>query len=133
MKIFYKLPPRQKRLFILSKALVILLIIIMGVIAVFASGLKLPTIESQLSFSVGVILISLLTLLAVLNRIKTLFKKASVGFLTVFVILLCFNYTLDVLIWGTGLISIPLLIDDVILTPLWMNYYYNNCEDKPNA
>ena len=133
MKIFYKLPPKQKRLFILSKALVILLIIIMGVIAVFASGLELPTIESQLSFSVGVILISLLILLAVLNRIKTLFKKASVGFLTVFVILLCFNYTLDVLIWGTGLISIPLLIDDVIVTPLWMNYYYNHCEDEPNA
>lgn len=133
MKIFYKLPPKQKRLFILSKAMVILLIIMMGVIAVFASGLKLPTLESQLSFSVGVILISLLTLLAVLNRIKTLFKKASVGFLTVFIILLCFNYTLDVLIWGTGLISIPLLIDDVIVTPFWMNYYYNHCEDTHNA
>lgn len=129
MKMFYKFNGKQKALFILTKLMVVVAVILMGILAIYMSGLELPTVESQLSFSLGVILILGLVGLAVLNRIKLLFKRASVGFLVMFLILLCFSYTIDVLLWGTGLIAIPLLIEDVIIMPLWTNFYYNKIGD----
>ena len=68
------MPTRKKWLYILCKAGIMLTVIAMGIIAVFASGLKLPTVESQLSFSVGIVMIALVAILALTNRLKTLIK-----------------------------------------------------------
>lgn len=128
-KMFYKFDSKHKRLYVLSKLFVFLAIIIMGVIAVKASGLELPTVEEQIKFGGGIVLVLVVVLMAMLNRLKTLFKIKSVGFILTFLILLSFSYTIETLIWSIGLISIPLLVDDIIITPLWINYYYDKVGD----
>ena len=128
-KEFYKMPGKLKFGYILYKLLIFVFIIAMGVTAVFASGLSLPTIESQLSFSVGLVLIGIVTLLALSNRLRSLIKIKSVSFITMFLILLAFSYTINYLIYSVGLISIPLVVDDAILSPMWDNYVANT-QDK---
>lgn len=128
-KMFYKFDSKHKRLYVLSKLFVFIAIVIMGVIAVKASGLELPTVEEQIKFGGGIVLVLVVVLMAMLNRLKTLFKIKSVGFILTFLILLSFSYTIDTLIWSIGLISIPLLVDDIIITPLWINYYYDKVGD----
>ena len=122
---FYRMPTRRKWLYILCKIGIMLTVIAMGIIAVFASGLELPTVESQLSFSVGIVMIALVTVFALTNRLKTLIKIKSLSFVVIFVLLLAFSYTMHYLIYAVGLISIPLLIDDMIVTPIWTNYVAN--------
>lgn len=122
---FYRMPTRKKWQYVLCKAGIMMAVIAMAIIAVFASGLKLPTVESQLSFSVGIVMIALVTVFALTNRLKTLIKIKSLSFVVMFVILLAFSYTIYYLIYAVGLITIPLLIDDIIITPLWTNYVAN--------
>ena len=128
-KMFYKFDSKHKRLYVLSKLLVFIAIIIMGVVAMKASGLELPTVEEQIKFAGGIVLVAVVVLMAMFNRIKALFKIKSVGFVLTFLILLSFSYTIKTLIWSIGLISIPLLIDDIIINPLWINYYYDKVGD----
>ena len=122
---FYRMPTKKKWLYILCKIGIMLTVIAMGIIAVFASGLELPTVESQLSFSVGIVMIALVAILALTNRIKTLIKIESLSFVVIFILLLAFSYTIHYLIYAVGLISIPLLIDDMIVSPIWTNYVAN--------
>lgn len=122
---FYRMPTRKKWQYVLCKAGIMMAVIAMAIIAVFASGLELPTVESQLSFSVGIVMIALVTVFALTNRLKTLIKIKSLSFVVMFVILLAFSYTIYYLIYAVGLITIPLLIDDIIITPLWTNYVAN--------
>ena len=122
---FYRMPTRNKWLYILCKVGIMLAVIAMGIIAVFASGLELPTVESQLSFSVGIVMIALVAVLALTNRLKTLIKIKSLSFVVIFILLLAFSYTVHYLIYAVGLVSIPLLIDDMIVTPIWTNYVAN--------
>lgn len=128
-KMFYKFDSKHKGLYILSKLIILLTIVLMGVIAIKLSGLELPTISEQMKFAGGIVLVLGVVLMALLNRIKTLFKIKSLGFVLIFLILLAFSYTIETLIWSIGLISIPLLIDDIIITPLWINYYYDKVGD----
>lgn len=128
-KMFYKFDSKHKRLYVLSKLLVFIVIVIMGVVAMKASGLELPTVEEQLKFGGGIVLVVVVVLMAMFNRLRTLFKIKSLGFVIVFLILLAFSYTIKTLIWSIGLISIPLLIDDIIINPLWINYYYDKVGD----
>ena len=122
---FYRMPTRKKWQYVLCKVGIMMAVIAMAIIAVFASGLELPTVESQLSFSVGIVMIALVTVFALTNRLKTLIKIKSLSFVVMFVILLAFSYTMYYLIYAVGLITIPLLIDDIIITPLWTNYVAN--------
>lgn len=122
---FYRMSTRKKWQYVLCKAGIMMAVIAMAIIAVFASGLELPTVESQLSFSVGIVMIALVTVFALTNRLKTLIKIKSLSFVVMFVILLAFSYTIYYLIYAVGLITIPLLIDDIIITPLWTNYVAN--------
>lgn len=122
---FYRMPTKKKWLYVLCKIGIMLSVIAMSIIAVFASGLKLPTVESQLSFSAGIVMIALVAILALTNRIKTILKIKSISFVIMFIILLAFSYTIHYLIYAVGLITIPLLIDDIIITPLWTNYVAN--------
>ena len=128
-KMFYKFDSKHKTLYILSKLIIMVLIILMGILAVKLSGLELPTVSEQIKFAGGVVLIIVVVLMALLNRIRTLFKIKSLGFVLTFLILLAFSYTIETLVWSIGLISIPLLIDDIIINPLWINYYYDKVGD----
>lgn len=116
---FLKYSKMDKIKFILSKLIVFVLIIIMGLLAMHFAKVDLPSAKEKLSWGVGLILIMMIVAFAYLNRLKTLFKIKSVGFLISFVILLLMRVGIDALVWGTGLVAIPLLVDDVIIN----NYF----------
>lgn len=116
---FLKYSKRDKIKFILSKLIVFVLIIIMGLLAMHFAKVDLPSAKEKLSWGVGLILIMMIVAFAYLNRLKTLFKIKSVGFLISFVILLLMRVGIDALVWGTGLVAIPLLVDDIIIN----NYF----------
>jgi hypothetical protein len=91
----------------------------MAILAAHLAKLSFPTIESQLQWGAGIILVIVIAVFAFLNRIKMLFKVKSIGFLITFIILLLLRVGIDALIYATGLISIPLLIDDIFI----VNYF----------
>ena len=127
--IFFKLSPKHKKWFIINKALVFLALVICLFIAVNMAGVTLPTNESKLSASLGFILIFGVMMLAFMNRISTLFKIRSMGFLVLWLLFLTLDHIIDPLKLAFGLMLIPLVIDDLILHPIWMNIWYNQYDN----
>ena len=123
--IFYKLSAKHKKWFIINKIIVFLALVICLFIAVNLAELKLPTNESKLNASLGFILILGVMMLAFMNRIGALFKIKSVGFFAFWLVFMSLDYIINPLKWAFGLMMIPLLIDDMILGPIWMNIWYN--------
>ena len=78
-----------------------------------------PKATQRASFGSGLILIAFIVALAYLNRLKMLFKIKSIGFLVAFVILSLLRVGIDALVWGTGFVAVPLLIDDIFV----VNYF----------
>lgn len=118
-KMYLSYDRKDKRKFRLSKLTVFLLIILMGYLSTVFSKIELPSLKEQLNFGSGLILILIVVVLAIFNRLSILFKVKSVGFLIVFLILLFFRYHIDTLVITTGLITIPLLLDDLVIN----NYF----------
>lgn len=128
-ELFYKLPRKKKVGYVISKLAVVLGIIGAGVGAIFASGNNVLTVSEKMSVSMGAILIVIVAAIAGLGRLRSLVKVKSIGILITFAILWAFQSVINSLIWAVGLISIPMLVDDIIVNPLWMNYVVNNLED----
>jgi len=126
--IFAKLNSKHKAQYIASKASVGVGLAAMIPVAMLAADVNLPTIESQVSFSIGFVGVLAIFLLAVLNRLAALFKIKSIGFLVVFTVMLALKSSIDIMVWSLGLMSIPLLIDDAIITPIWNNIWYRDYE-----
>lgn len=105
---------KEKRQFIFAKMFVFVSIILMCILAGYITKVKLPNLESKISFGVGIIIIGIVGLIATLNRLKMIFKVKSVGFIFAFVVLLLLKGTIDFLIWSIGLVMIPLIIDDTV-------------------
>ena len=118
-EMFIHYQKKDKRKFLILKSLVFIGIILMALLSLRVSNLKLPTLEDKLSFGIGMIIIVLVVVLAFLNRIKAIFKIKSLGFLLTFIVLLLFPKIIDTLVVGVGLISIPLLLDDLVIN----NYF----------
>lgn len=118
-EMFIHYQKKDKRKFLILKSLVLIGIILMALLSLRVSNLKLPTLEDKLSFGIGVIIIIIVVVLAFLNRIKVIFKIKSLGFLLTFIVLLLFSKVIDTLVVGVGLISIPLLLDDLVIN----NYF----------
>lgn len=118
-EMFIHYQKKDKRKFLILKSLVFIGIILMALLSLRVSNLKLPTLEDKLSFGIGMIIIVLVVVLAFLNRIKAIFKIKSLGFLLTFIVLLLFSKIIDTLVVGVGLISIPLLLDDLVIN----NYF----------
>lgn len=127
--IFAKMSSRHKALYIVSKASVGLALGAMIPISLSAANVALPTVEMQISVGVGFVGVIAVFILAMLNRISALFKIKSMGFLVIFVIMLALKSSIDILVWSLGLMSIPLLIDDAIITPIWNNIWYKYYDD----
>ena len=126
--LFSVLSAHHKKVFVILKLIVFALIIL----AVF-SAIKItnPVIYSdtdRVSLVIGVMVGALVGVMAMLNRIKTLFKVKFVAFLIIWLLLLCFNMIIDTLIWSIGLVLIPLSLDDLIFLPFWRNVWYNDYE-----
>lgn len=116
---FLKYDKKDKKKFILAKLFIFIAIISMGLLASHMAKLSLPTIEAKMSWSVGIMLIAIVGSFAFLNRIKMIFRVKSIGFIITFIILVLLKVGIDALIWSVGLISIPLLIDDIFI----VNYF----------
>lgn len=126
---FYKMPKGKKFGYVMSKVGVVTGIAGASVGAFFASGVQLPTMESKLSFSIGAILIVIIGIIAMLGKIKQLFKVKSIGWIVVFLITWAFSSVATLLVYTLGFVTIPLVIDDLIVSPLWNNYIANTQEE----
>ena len=127
--IFHKLNKRHKKLFILNQLLVFILIVIAVIVAMAQVKVSLPTNEAKLSASMGFILITNVMVLAIMNRLGTLFKLKSFGMLIFFLLFVFLDKIIDPVKIATGYILIPLLIDDIIFKPIWHNIWYNHYDN----
>lgn len=112
---FYKYNKKDKRKFIMMKAIVFAGIIIALVGAMFIAKVKIISVLSGLRLTGGAMMICFVGVLAVLNRIKELFKVKSFGFLYIAVALALFSQFIGALVWALFLVSIPLLFDDIVV------------------
>lgn len=128
-ELYYKLPFKKKVGYVISKLAVVLGILGAGIGAIFASGNNVLTVTEKMSVSMGAVMIVIIAAIAGLGKLRSLVKVKSIGLLITFAILWAFQSVIHSLIWAVGLISIPMLIDDIIVNPLWMNYVVNNIED----
>ena len=107
---------KDKRDFIILKGIVFLGLALAMLAAAHFGNIDLPSIEEKFSFGIGAVLLIMIFVLAIMNRLKALFKVKSVGFVVIFLTLLCLSVAMDVLLWGFGLVSIPLLFDDLFVS-----------------
>lgn len=112
---FIKYDKIDKIKFIVAKVIIFILIILAALLAMHLAKVDLPKATQKVSWGFGLTLIAFIVALAYLNRLKMLFKIKSIGFLVAFVILSLLRVGIDALVWGTGLVSIPLLIDDIFV------------------
>lgn len=122
---FWKLKWKHKKWFLINQAIVIILLIVAAIIAWVITKVELPSNVSKLRASAGWIVSFLVLVLALLNRIGALFKVRSAGFLVLFIMFLGLGSVIDVVTWTLGLMIIPLLLDDIIMRPIWLNIWYN--------
>ena len=122
---FYKLSRRHKKWFLINQFVIVIMLVVALTISWSVNDVVLPTNASKMVSSASFVMTVIFFALAVLNRIGTLFKIKSMGFIFLFVMLLGFNYIIDPVLWTVGLLTIPLLIDDIIFKPIWHNIWYN--------
>ena len=122
---FWKLKWKHKKWFLINQAIVIILLIVAAIIAWVVTKVELPSNVSKLRASAGWVVSFFVLVLALLNRIGALFKVRSAGFLVLFIMFLGLGSIIDVVTWTLGLMLIPLLLDDIIMRPIWLNIWYN--------
>lgn len=126
---FLKYDKKDKIKFLVLKGSILLAIILMGVLVAEITEINLPTTEEKLSFSFGLLGIVFIVIMAILNRIKVLFKFKSVTFVIVGLILYLLKSVIEPLSISLLLISIPLIIDDLLINNYFlylnMNKYYD--------
>lgn len=122
---FYKLKPVHKKWYLINQLFIIAMLFTALAISWSVNKVILPTNTSKLVASASFMMSLGFFVLAVLNRMGSLFKVKSMGFIFIFVMFLGFKYIIDPIVWTVGLLTIPLLIDDIIFRPIWMNIWYN--------
>ena len=127
---FSILSSKHKRLFILYQILLFATIGLMTIIAINKTDPSVSTDAQKFSLSIGIGTMVALGVMAIafMNRLKSLLKVKFFVFLVMFVLLSSLNMIIDTLIWTTGLILIPLMLDDLIIIPIWRNIWYNTYE-----
>lgn len=118
-KMFVHYDKKDKFKLIAAKIFTFVFIGLMTFLAMRFSKVEVPELKNQVSLGLGFILIMIIAVLAIFNRINILFKIKSIAFLIIFLILLFFRSTIETLTIATGLITIPLLVDDLIIN----NYF----------
>lgn len=121
---FLILDKKDRKKFILHKALIIFFTLLMLPLAAHFAKVEIPNIRTGLSLGIGWTLILIIGALAILNRLKVLFKVKSMTFLVAFIIFSLLKVSIDALVYSTGLVTIPLLIDDIIINPYWKVILY---------
>lgn len=122
---FYKLSGNHKKWYIFNQVVILIMLGIALSISWSVNKVVLPTNSSKLIASTSFIMSLVFFALAVLNRVGSIFKIRSMGFIFIFVMFLGLKYIIDPVVWTVGLLTIPLLIDDMIFKPIWNNIWYN--------
>lgn len=127
---FSKMSKIHKRNFIIYQIVLFLMIALMTVIAVNKTDPHISSDADRMSFSIGIGAMIGLGVMAIafMNRLKSLLKVKFFVFLVMWVLLSSLDMVMDTLIWTIGLVLIPLMIDDLIMLPIWRNIWYNNYE-----
>lgn len=125
---YYKLNKKHKRLYVFNQFMLFASLIGCFFLALHLCKVDLPTNEERLKIPFGFIMLGFIVLMAFMNRLKALFKIKFVGFLIVFLTALLLQSVIDTIVLGTGLILIPLAVDDLILKVMWRNVWYNEYE-----
>lgn len=120
----------QKK-FILHKSLIIFWVLLSLPLAAHWAKVEVPDIKTGFSLGLGWIIILVVGALAFFNRLKLIFKIKSLGFVIAFIIITLVRVGIDALWYSLGLISIPLLIDDIIIKPYWKAVEYKKYHRKP--
>ena len=123
--IFYKLSPRHKRLYIINQIVLFMALIVAFALAIEKSELELPTNALKLKASAGFVMAAIILALAFMNRLGVLFKIKSMGFVVLFLFFAFLQTINTAIVWTTGLMLVPLLIDDIVIRPMWLNLWYN--------
>lgn len=123
---FYKLNPKHRKWFIINKTVIILLLIVCFFIGLNLANVSLPTVEEKLSVGFGIIFALGILMLAIFNRLNLFSKLKFMPYLVLFILSLSLKSVIDAVVWSSGLMIIPLIIDDCIFTPIWNNIWYNN-------
>ena len=127
-KMFLVYDKKDKAKFIILKASVLFAIIGFAYLAIKKSDITFPTLESKLNFSLGLLGIAFVVGLAFFNRLKSLFRFKSFGFVFIGFILYFLKAVIEPLSLSFLLISIPLIIDDLVITNYFtylnMNKYF---------
>lgn len=126
--IFSKLSAKHKKWFIINKVTLFAIIALMTYIAVKITNPVIETSGEKMSLSMGAMLGLSVMALAFFNRLGTLLKVKFVGFLIAFLILFSLNMIMNTLVMALGFVLIPLMIDDIILLPIWKSLWYNTYE-----
>lgn len=126
---FFRLSSKHKRKFILGKSVIILMILVLSYVALKIEKVTFTNNLAKVSGGLSFVTIVFIAILALFNRISTLFKIRSIGFVVLFFLLIGIEYIVAPARLITGLLLIPLMIDDFILTPIWKNIWYNDYAD----
>ncbi len=125
---FAKLSTKHKKWFVIHQSSLFLIIAGMTFSAISITSPTIIDTGEQMSLTMGATLGFSVMLLAFFNRLKSLLKIKFVGFLIVWVLLFSLQSIMSTLIWTIGLVLIPLMIDDLIVLPIWKTLWYNNYE-----
>jgi hypothetical protein len=125
---FSRLSIKHKKWFIIHQISLLTALIVLTYIAVAVTNPVIIEREDKMSVSVGAFVGIFIFLLAFTNRIKSWIKIKFVMFLVIWILLLSLQLVMDTMIWAIGLNLIPLMIDDMILLPIWRNVWYNQYE-----
>lgn len=123
--IFWKLKWKHKKWFIINQLFIFIALLICLIISWNVNKITLPTNVEKLGSSVGFITTTLVFILAIMNRLGTLFKVKSLGFAFMYIMFLGVKFIIDPVTYTIGLMLIPLLIDDILFRPIWNNIWYN--------
>lgn len=126
---YFKLSALHKKWFIIHQVGLLIALLLMFILALKITHISLPSNEAKLSASGGFVVIAVVLIFALFNRISLLFKVKSVGFFIFWALFMMMDYIIDPLKWAFGLMMIPLIIDDLILRPIWLNIWYNNYDN----
>lgn len=125
---FSRLSLKHKKWFVIHQTSLLITLLVMTYVAVSVTNPVIIERDVKMQLSVGAFVGILVFTLAFTNRIKSWIKIKFVMFLVIWILLLSLQVVMDTMIWAIGLNLIPLMIDDLILIPIWRNVWYNQYE-----
>lgn len=124
---FRKLSKKHKFAFMSYMIFLFIFIVSMGYTALKMLDINILKPEDQMNITFGAIIIGLLIIMSSINRLKQLLKFKSTFMIAIFLVALCLQSIVEIVVVGAGLLIIPLLMDDfvqkIVWNRIWEDYY----------